>query len=310
MFTKNRPLQLEGYLRSLYIQFPAERIETKILYKQELFTEQYDEVFDSYRQAEVIRESDFHSNLLDIIERAETKYILFGIDDVIFFDGVDLAVVDETFEKAKGEIFGFSLRFGLQSLEGSNDEIGTLQVAGQEVYFLDWTKGQTPHTRYPFELCATFYRTSLVKYILANTMSNNRLARRFFSPASGLVQSLPRKIRRKILRRFGFIFSPNTLESWPCRWCQRNRDKVPARIYFQKLCASALQVNMVNTCTRNTFDAGADTTVESLNEKFKQGFRLDTEYFSNNPPAGPSCGREYLKLVNRKTEIKKPVSNL
>jgi len=39
VFTKNRPLQLHGYLESLYRFFPAERMQTCILWKEELFTE-------------------------------------------------------------------------------------------------------------------------------------------------------------------------------------------------------------------------------------------------------------------------------
>ncbi|MBN1796217.1 MAG: hypothetical protein JW804_06055 [Sedimentisphaerales bacterium] len=297
VFTKNRPLQLEGYLRSLYTQFPRELIKTYIIFKQELFTEQYTDVFNQYPEAIVIRESDFHSDILGVIEQVQSKYILFGVDDVVFFDKVDFALIDKTFEKVKDDIFGFTLRFNPVSLENSNDRIDTLQIDGQNVYFLDWTKGKTPHTKYPFELCCTFYRTSLVKEFLHNTMSDNKFAQKFFSPESSLVKILPWKMRRKVLKRFGFFFSPNTLESWPCRWCQRNFGKLPPKMFFQELCASAIQVNMVNTSTKNTFDGNDELTVEVLNEKFRQGYRLDTDYVSANKPSGPGCGRDYFKLI-------------
>src|SRR4030043_176350 len=39
VFTKNRPLQLDAYLQSLYKHLTAEILQTYVLYKQELFDE-------------------------------------------------------------------------------------------------------------------------------------------------------------------------------------------------------------------------------------------------------------------------------
>ncbi len=41
VFTKNRPLQLDAYLTSLYRHAPEELIQTYVIYKVELFDEQY-----------------------------------------------------------------------------------------------------------------------------------------------------------------------------------------------------------------------------------------------------------------------------
>ena len=298
VFTKNRPLQLEGYLRSLYRYFSPELIETSVIYKKELFSKEYDSVFGQYKDVRVIVEDDFHRDVMSVIESAKTEYILFGIDDVVFFDGVDFGLIDRAFKKAGEEIFGFTLRFDPASLENGPDEIQAEQIDGQTVYKLDWTKGQTAHTRYPFELCCTFYRTDLVKKILAGTMSRSPAAKRFFGPDSAIVKFLPvRKWRRSLLKRFGFFFSPNTLESWPCRWSQRNAEKLPRFTHFQRICASAVQVNMVNTSTANTIDGTEEHTVEALNEKFKQGYRLDIEYIARHKPSRPGCGKDYFKLA-------------
>jgi hypothetical protein len=298
LFTKNRPLQLDGYLRSLRRYWPEELMQTYIIYKPELFSREYDTVFGQYTSVKVIVESDFHSDCLDVIDNAQTEYILFGIDDVVFFDGIDFELIKKTYEQADDDIFGFSLRFSPESLKTGNDEIIPVKVNSETVYKLDWTKGQTAHSRYPFELCFTFYRADLVKKILSGTMSSSSAARRFFAPDSAFVGSIPvRKWRRSLLKRFGFFFSPNTLESWPCRWCQRNAEILPRFTYFQKLCAAAVQVNMVNTTTVNTFDGTAEHTVEALNEKFRQGYRLDIDYLAENRPMQPSCGKEHFRLV-------------
>lgn len=298
LFTKNRPLQLEGYLRSLQRYYSPGLIETSVIYKRGLFAAEYDSVFGQYRDIHVIVEDNFHKDVMNIIEGARTKYILFGIDDVVFFDGVDFELIDKTFEKAGEEIFGFTLRFAPAELKEGPDEFTNEEVDGQTVYKLDWTSGQTAHTRYPFELCCTFYRTEFVRKILAGTMSSSFMAKSFLGPDSVIVKMLPiSKWRRSILKRFGFFFSPNTLESWPCRWSQRNSGVLPRFTYFQKICASAVQVNMVNTTTANTTDGTAEHTVEALNEKFRQGYRLDIDHIAQKRPRRPGCGKDYFRLV-------------
>jgi len=228
VFTKNRPLQLDAYLESLYRYIPSEIIQTYVLYKVELFEQQYEQLFDKYRDCVVVREKDFHRDLLNILQGISTRYTLFGIDDVVYFDCVDFDVIDQTFSE------------------------------------------------------------------------HNLLVRKLFSPDSFFIRVLGRtKSRRKILKYFGYFFSPNTLESWNCRWSQNHSEQLPGFLYFQKLCASAIQVNMVNTSTNNVWDGTAEHTVESLNEKYKEDFRLDIDFISNNKPTEPHCGKENFKLVKK-----------
>ena len=215
VFTKNRPLQLDGYLESLYRYLPAEQIQTHILWKQELFTQEYEQLFSRYPNCTIAREADFSIDFLDILKRIDTPYILFGIDDVVFFDSVSFGLIDETFNKAD-DIFGFSLRFGNNVLESDKENIET---AGQNISRIKWPKGKTRTSRYPFELCATVYRTELVKKIINESRSSNHLAAKLFSPNSLIIKWLRTiGLARKTLKRFGFFYTPNTLESWVCRW--------------------------------------------------------------------------------------------
>jgi len=297
VFTKNRPLQLDAYLESLYRYFPSELIQTYIIYKAELFEEEYEQLFRKYSNCIVIRENDFHSDFLKLLSQISTKYILFGIDDVVYFDSVDFDIIDETFNKFGEDIFGFSLRFSAENVKDGNDPISETAIAGQTVYTLNWTQGRTPTTRYPFELCATVYPTALVKKVINSVINNNPVIKKLFSPSSALIKALGRtKLKRKVLKHFGYFFSPNTLESWNCRWCQNHSDQLPSFLYFQKLCASAIQVNLVNTSTVNITNGSADYTIEALAQKYKQGYRLDIDYIANNKPTGPDCGKEFFKL--------------
>ena len=297
VFTKNRPLQLEAYLEGLYRYFPRELIQTYIIYKRELFEEEYQQLFSKYADCIVIKENDFHGDFLKLLSQINTKFILFGVDDVVYFDSVDFEIIDETFNSFPEDIFGFSLRFGKEILEG-DDVITDVEVAGHKVHRVDWKQGQTPNSRYPFELCATVYKTELVKKIIDGTMNSNPLAKRLFCPSSAFKRAMNKVVSvRSTLKRFGYFFSPNTLESWVCRWCQNNSELLPNYLYFQKICASAIQVNMVNTSTKDDFDSAAEYTVEALNERYKTGYRLDIDFVAGNKPTATHCGVEFFKLT-------------
>ena len=156
VFTKNRPLQLDAYLESLYRHLPAELVQTYIIYKVELFEKEYEQLFHKYSNCMVVRENDFRSDFLKILNQVNTKFILFGIDDVVYFDSVDFEVIDETFNRFSEDIFGFSLRFGAGSIKKDNDPLSEVVVAGQTVYSINWTQGRTPTTRYPLNFVPPF----------------------------------------------------------------------------------------------------------------------------------------------------------
>ena len=298
VFTKNRPLQLHAYLESFYRYFPSGLIQTYIIYKEELFGGQYETLFRQFADCIVIKEEDFHSDFLKLLDRINTKYILFGVDDVVYFDSVDFEVIDGTFDEFPNDIFGFSLRFGKKIISDSNDPVSETVVAGQNIYSINWKQGRTPNTRYPFELCATIYPTNLVKKVVNNTQNSNPLVRKLFSPSSSLIRML-RKVKspRSILSSFGYFYCPNMLESWVCRWCQYHNEKLPSFLYLQRLCASAIQVNMVNTSTNNETNGSIEHTVEALNEKYRKGYRLDIDFVARNKPTATHCGVEFFKLT-------------
>lgn len=298
VFTKNRPLQLDAYLTSLHRFFPMGISKIYVLYKVELFEKEYEKLFNKYPDCIVVKEKDFHSDFIEILDRIDTEYLLFGIDDVVFFDSVDFSIIDRTFHDQPDNIFGFTMRFGPESLNESSDVIENIEVSNQKVYRLSWLNGQTSHTRYPFELCSTIYKTDLVRKIISSTMNNSALVKKLFLPNSTLIKTLSKVLStRKILKSFGFFFSPNTLESWNCRWCQNHSDQLPPYTYFQRLCATAIQVNMVNTSTKGPFDGANEYTVERLNSKYKDGFRFDIDFVVKNKPNALAGGREYFRLT-------------
>jgi len=297
VFTKNRPLQLDAYLESLSRYFPSDLIQTYVIYKEELFVEEYERLFEKFGECIVVREGDFHRDFMQVLNRVQTRYILFGVDDVVFFDSVDFDVIDRTFVEQGNNIFGFTLRFSPESLKDSGDQITEHTIADESVYRLNWKNGQTPHTRYPFEVSCTFYTTELVRRIVERSMSGNPLAGAMFRPDSPLIEIF-RWIgwKRKILKHLGFFYNPNTFESWPCRWCRNHVDQLPDYTYFQKLCGCAIQVNMVNTTTRNVHYGTEEHTVEALNDRYRNNYRVDIDFVAEQRPTAPGGGREYFRL--------------
>ncbi len=181
--------------------------------------------------------------------------------------------------------------------------IPDVEVAGHKVHRVDWKQGQTPNSRYPFELCATVDKKELIKKIVVGTTTSMPRAQRLFCPSSAFMRAMNKVVSvRSTLKRFGYFFSPNTLESWNCRWAQNHSEQMPDYLYFQNHCASAMQVNMVNTSTNNESNGSVEHTVEVLAEKYKQGYRFDIDAIEKNKPTGAHCGQSYFKLIKSTTQ--------
>src|SRR3989339_4784 len=252
VFTKNRPLQLHGYLESIYRFFSADFMQVYILYKPELFSEEYESVFQTFADCIVITETNFHKDFMEIFSRIQTDYILFGVDDVVYYNSFEIDVIEKTFEQLGNRLFGFSLRLDKRQMTDdiTAGNVKEYSISGDTIYSVDWTKGKTPNTRYPFELCATIYRTEDLQKLFENVVSKNQPARKLFSPGSTLIKIYSKLFNsKKLLKKFGFFYNPNTLESWCCRYVQRNPMQFGNLLNFKKICASAIQVNMVNTRT-------------------------------------------------------------
>lgn len=302
VFTKNRPLQLEGYLESLHRHIPPELIRTYIIYKEDLFDEQYSTVFERFPHIVVIRESNFHDDFISLLEQIRTKYILFGTDDVVYYDSVSFDIIDRTFERFGDDIFGFTLRLCPQSLSPEADKFSPLQMNGRTIYRLNWKRAQNRHAKYPFELNSTIYRTSLVKKILRPVAKTCPALMKIFAKDSLIGGFLGRVVSMKhFLISIGTFCDPNTLEGYCHKWCTGHKSRLPSYLFFQKLCASAIQVNIVNTSVGNPIDGVDEHTVEALNEKYKQGYRLDIKAIERNRPRTVQIGRKHFGLVRGQT---------
>lgn len=305
VFTKNRPLQLHGYLESLRRFLPARMIQTYILYKPQLFDSEYQTCFSLFPDCHVIRETNFYRNFLDLFESLNTEYILFGIDDLAWFNNVESETIEKTFSRLGNQLFGFSLRLDSQQMpeDAEAGNICDYDIDGQTIHTIDWTKGHAPAAQYPFELCATIYRTAEIRRLFSAVVSQNYFANRYLYPDSDVTNLYGKIFKvRNLYKQLGFFYNPNTLESWCCRFVQNHPDRFGHLLAYQKICASAIQVNMVNTSTANQWDNAVDLTVENLAEKYRNGFRLDIDWLSQNRPLNTHSDAAYFRLKGGTTE--------
>jgi len=296
VFTRNRPLQLMGYLESFLRHMGPAVERVYVLYKQELFALEYEQVFKAFPQCRVIVEKDFHDDFLKALSEVDTEYVVFATDDVVYFDSVDFAVVERTFAE-RTDLFGFTLKFGPEYFADGRDPIAEQMIGGQKVHRVNWTIAADVAAKYPWELNSTVYRTAFVREFLMPFAQDKPRLKKIFAPNSlalklaGLVTS-----RKRILSAVSTFHDPNYLEGLGYRWCRSHKSRLPPYLYFQKICATTLQINRVNTVIANPVYGGDEHSVETLNEKFRQGYRLDTAYLETNKPTHMRVGQEYFRL--------------
>jgi hypothetical protein len=297
IFTRNRPLQLMGYLESFLRHMGPVVERVHILYKQELFTPEYEQVFKAFPQCHVITEKDFHDDFLQVLAGIETPYVMFATDDVVYFDSVDFAVVERTFAEHR-DVFGFTLKFGPEYFADGRNPISPQMIGGQQVHRVNWTTATDVAAKYPWELNSTVYTTSFVREFLRPFSRDKPLLKRIFAPGSlalklaGLVVS-----RKRVLYAVNTFHDPNYLEGLGYRRCRSHKSRLPPYLYFQRICATTLQINRVNTVIANPVYGGDEQSVETLNEKFRQGYRLDIAYLETNRPTHMRVGQEYFRLT-------------
>jgi len=280
VFTRNRPLQFEGYLRSFYGFLPREITQTIVIYKKDLFDEQYQGIFRQYPDMKIITETDFHKEFCEVVNSVDTPFINFGTDDVVYYDGVDLDVIERAFETYADDIFGFSLRISPETLLQQDN----YQSCG-DIYSVNWKQAHSANAKYPFELNSTIYKTSLIKTILSSVSRKHPLLAKFLKKDSFTTILLGKLISTKhLLIAIHSFKNPNDLESNCHRYCKRCKNKLPENLYFQKLCASAIQINTVNPAVKNQIIPQQGLDIYSLNKKFSQGYRLDVDYLIKNKP--------------------------
>jgi hypothetical protein len=159
-FSKDRPLQLEGYIQSVlfYSGLPPQALS--ILYADSPTTS-YSALVQKYPLVNWVRETQFHADLSRLVAAAH-DYVLLGCDDVFFTDHFDPSIPLKMLAK-DSDLFGFSLRLGLNL-----HWLPKLRLDGNVAQW-EWRTAPAGNWDYPWDVSASIYRREFIANYLHAT---------------------------------------------------------------------------------------------------------------------------------------------
>jgi hypothetical protein len=181
-FSKDRPLQLHGYLSSLFFCWrPVDAVSVAVLVRSEPpYQAAYDQVRAEFPQVEWRNETDFAADLTELVD-TPALYTCFGCDDDVFHSLVDTQEIERAFE-AVPDLFGFSLRLGENVTYGMWGEqmpqpvFTPVNPSDNLREFLTWnTRAVTSSAdwAYPWEVLGTVYPSHVVRLTIAEITPSN-----------------------------------------------------------------------------------------------------------------------------------------
>ncbi len=239
VFSKDRPLQLHGYLDSLLTFSNLHPGQITVLYRDNPEFS-YDLCKDSFPNCCWVIEESFSKNFLEILANIKSKYVMFGCDDVVFTRPFSFDSAIRNLER-DSSLFTFSLRMGKNTYPHPRDVISSSS-------FLKWSWGNDywTHWIYPWELDASVYRVADVRDIVLS----------YKEPIS----------------------NPNFLEAnfyEDTALYSKYKNNMPYMMSSLEAKLLVITVNRVQETHLNSFDDCLGSDVKSLDQKYRVGFRLD-----------------------------------
>ena len=262
VFTKDRPLQFEAYLESLFFCSGIEDHQIHIIAPDDQY---YKKLVQTYPGANWHFETWFGRSFAETLRwvvfnrMAETDYLLFGCDDVIYTRMFNLRMVEMLLHNLEpANVLGFSLRLGT-NIQGCNT------IPEDHSLYRMWRwRGKRGHFGYPFELMATVYSVRRV---------------------------------REIINALNEIKLPNDLELGGMKYCRALLGETQLCMFNTPNYAVAQDVNRVQNDYQNTIHGTEEHGAENLIAAYQRGAKLDwSNLFGINPPDA-FVGDQYWKLV-------------
>lgn len=239
VFSKDRPLQLHGYLESLLVFSNIDPSQITILYKDNpLFS--YKLCRNHFPDCNWVPEENFSDNFFEILRNLKSEYVMFGCDDVVFTRPFSFEQALQNLEQDK-KLFTFSLRMGKNIYphpRGVTSSRSSLKWP--------WINGYWTHWSFPWELDASVYRVADVRDIVSS----------YNKP----------------------ILNPNFLEANFYEdevLYAKYKNCMPLMMSSDEAKLLVITVNRVQDTHQNSFDESLDSDVESLDKKYQEGFRLN-----------------------------------
>lgn len=166
VFSRNRPLQLYGYLTSLLQQVTDAECSVTVLAKVEQpYHVAYADLANEFPEAGFCYEADFAGQLPLLVNDAE--YTCFGCDDVVFVAPIDEAPIAAELAE-ESPVLGVSLRLGLNVRRGMFGDRMPRPQFETTMPMLTWDiTTSAGDWAYPWEVLGTVYRTDFVREMVA-----------------------------------------------------------------------------------------------------------------------------------------------
>jgi acetyltransferase-like isoleucine patch superfamily enzyme len=270
VFSKDRPLQLHGYLQSLEYFSGMKLKYVSVLFKDSPEIP-YDMVRASFPDVHWVAEKSFLSDLFALLEQAE-DYVMFGCDDVLFHRHFNINHAVSVLSSSP-EVFGFSLRLGrnIRPNPAEND----IEVKAQCIEW-DWTSVKETHWSYPWELDATLYRKNDVVRVINIAKAET-------------------------------IANPNYLEAEIGNNPTKYIDKKKMACFNESKCI-VITINRVQEFVKNGFDASRETSPKKLAEFYSKGYHL--RFLGLGTSDVVHVGSSYFQLAKDPMKYSSPAANV
>ncbi len=257
-FSKDRPLQIEAYVRT-FMWSLGEQAQLSVLYycSEEKYSGAYAKLIKEFPTVHWLKEKNFRDQVKGWVED-NPGLVAFGCDDVIFREKVDVSQVEKVFEQAG--LLGFSLRLGKDitfSTQYKNSVMRPLYDQQAGIITWDWQKAYGDW-HYPFELCATVYRHDFVQQVLAG-LDEAGVDTRFKTDDWG---------------------QPNRFEAMADKLVKGMEGLHSKMASFEVSRASTITVNRVqDVCDNQVFDESGEMSAEQMLKMWDEGVSFDFEAY-------------------------------
>lgn len=256
VFSKDRPLQLQAYLESLFYYSSIKEDAIYVLY-QPTQSISYQELIRKNPNIHWVEETNFTADLTTILNEAK-DFIFWGCDDVFFKSFFDLNICIKALSQDP-KILGFGLRLG------ENIHPNVEMISRGDYLLCDWTKAPQGYWSYPWEVSTSIYRKSdVMEFIkLSSNISN------------------PNYLEGELAGYFEQTKDSSNKKYLAC---------------FELSKAITLTINRVQETHPNWFDGTNDTDINSLYEYFIQGYKLNWTKFKDCDNSLVHVRSEYFEI--------------
>jgi hypothetical protein len=274
IFSKDRTLQLKSLLLSIKTNGDIPEQNICVIYKNTIPEISYDHLKDIF-ECNFIEQGDFLQDLKDIVEKSESEFFEFMVDDLILRDRMSWKEIEE-FMDSNPDIDSFCPRMG------KNINCGKTPDFKNRGSFLIWDTSQDlgKHWNYAWDLSSSLYRRSIVEEYLSKCRHQketfpNPFESHYFSC---MPSTKPLPVHVEIVNAIRFIFRKKSM---------RIACMEKSRCFTQG-------VNLVADIEGDNREQQFDPI--TLHNKMMDGYVIDFECLKDVMNEQPNAGHQYFKL--------------